>query len=131
LLFRLLARRTLSFPDQRFKPFAFLAAQPHDIFFTKISLGSHDCLPRRSLATNAKSNWLKRATSPLQQVGKRFGVADDRIACEAKRLERSLSSSFVTGTASISDDHRNEAQVRGVAGGWLDPNFCCDSYDGD
>jgi hypothetical protein len=74
---------------------------------------------------------LKWATSPFQQVGKRFGVTDDRIACEAKRLERSLGSSLVTGTASISDDHRNEAQVRGVASGWLDPNFCCDSYDGD
>ena len=40
LLFRLLARRALSFPDQRFKLFAFLAAQPHDIFFTKISLAA-------------------------------------------------------------------------------------------
>jgi len=68
---------------------------------------------------------------PFQQLCKRFAVADNRIACKAKRLEGSLGSGIVTGTASISDDHRNEAQVRGVAGGWLDPNLCCDPDDGD
>jgi hypothetical protein len=69
--------------------------------------------------------------SPFQEVGKRFGVADYRIACEAKRLQRSLRSDLVTCTAGISDDHGNEAQVRCVARRWLDPNFCCDPYDGD
>src|SRR5262249_35899625 len=60
------ARRALSFPKQRFKPFAFLAAQPHNILLYRNLLRSHDCLPRQSLATKANhkilSNWLKRAT---------------------------------------------------------------------
>src|SRR2546427_4137245 len=61
------ARRALTFPNQRFKPFAFLAAQPHNILLYRNLLRSHDCLPRQSLATKANhqilSNWLKRATS--------------------------------------------------------------------
>src|SRR5947199_2738364 len=64
-----LACRALSFPNQRFKPFAFLAAQPHNILLYRNLLRSHDCLPRQSLATKANheilSNWLKRATRPL------------------------------------------------------------------
>src|SRR5207245_6797829 len=63
------ARRALSFPNQRFKPFSFLAAQPHNILLYRNLLRSHDCLPRQSLATKANhqilSNWLKRATSSL------------------------------------------------------------------
>src|SRR6516225_6164274 len=47
------ARRALSFPKQRFKPFAFLAAQPHNILLYRNLLRSHDCLPRQSLATKA------------------------------------------------------------------------------
>src|SRR5437879_7995468 len=47
------ARRALSFPNQRFKPFAFLAAQPHNILLYRNLLRSHDCLPRQSLATKA------------------------------------------------------------------------------
>src|SRR6267143_5732891 len=47
------ARRALSFPNQGFKPFAFLAAQPHNIFLYRNLLRSHDCLPRQSLATKA------------------------------------------------------------------------------
>src|SRR5262249_21282433 len=47
------ARRALSFPKQRFKPFAFLAAQPHNILLYRNPLTSHDCLPRQSLATKA------------------------------------------------------------------------------
>src|SRR5271169_2779635 len=45
------SRRALSFPDQRFKPFAFLAAQPHHILLYQNLLRSHDCLPRQSQAT--------------------------------------------------------------------------------
>src|SRR6266404_9127235 len=55
-----------TFPNQRFKPFAFLAAQPHNIFLYRNLLRSHDCLPRQSLATKANhyilSHWLNRAT---------------------------------------------------------------------
>src|SRR6516225_10442626 len=40
------ARRALSFPNQRFKPFAFPAAQPHNILLYRNLLRSHDCLPR-------------------------------------------------------------------------------------
>src|SRR5437660_4349820 len=47
------ARRALSFPNQRFKPFAFFAAQPHNILLYRNLLRSHDCLPRQSLATKA------------------------------------------------------------------------------
>src|SRR5438034_5386484 len=47
------ARRALSFPNQRFKPFAFLAAQPHNILLYRNLLRSHDCLPHQSLATKA------------------------------------------------------------------------------
>src|SRR5262249_26025428 len=69
------ARRALSFPNQRFKPFAFLAAQPHNILLYRNLLRSHDCLPRQSLATKANhqilSNWLKRATSCRSQAGAR------------------------------------------------------------
>ena len=60
-------RRALSFPDQRFKPLAFLAAQPHNILLYRNLLRSHDCLRRHVVATKANhkiilSNWLKRAT---------------------------------------------------------------------
>jgi hypothetical protein len=37
--------------------------------------------------------------SPFQEVGKRFGVADYHIACEAKRLQRSLGNDLVTVVA--------------------------------
>src|SRR6202045_231751 len=47
------SRRALSFPDQRFKPFAFLAAQPHHILLYRNLLRSHDCPLRQSLATKA------------------------------------------------------------------------------
>src|SRR6516225_10515460 len=70
-------------------------------------------------------------SSLFQEVGKGFGVADDRVACEAQRLERSLGGGLVTAATGIGDNHRNEAQVRGVAGGRLDPNFCCDPDNGD
>src|SRR6266566_4301142 len=43
----------LPFPNQGFKPFAFLAAQPHNILLYRNLLRSHDCLPRQSLATKA------------------------------------------------------------------------------
>jgi len=36
-----------AFPYQRFKPFAFLAAQPNNILLYRNLLGSHDCLRRR------------------------------------------------------------------------------------
>src|SRR5262249_19312620 len=71
------ARRAFSFPNQRFKPFAFLAAQPHNILLYRNLLRSHDCLPRQSLATKTNhqilSNWLKRATSCRSQAGARPG----------------------------------------------------------
>jgi hypothetical protein len=73
----------------------------------------------------------RSASSLFQEVGKRFGVADKRIACEAQCFDRSLGGGLVAGTAGISDNHRNEAQVRGVASGRLDANFCCDTRDGD
>src|SRR5262249_15567201 len=73
------ARRALSFPNQCFKPFAFLAAQPHNILLYRNLLRSHDCLPRQSLATKANhqilSNWLKRATSRLGRNVKRRRLA--------------------------------------------------------
>ena len=60
-------RRALSFPDQRFKLFAFLAAQPHNILLYRNLLRSHDCPLRQSWRrkqiTKSLSNWLKRATS--------------------------------------------------------------------
>src|SRR6267154_6797985 len=39
-------RRAFAFPYQRFKPFAFLAAQPNNILLYRNLLGSHDCLRR-------------------------------------------------------------------------------------
>src|SRR5882672_11393839 len=39
-------RRALAFPYQRFKPFAFLAAQPNNILLYRNLLGSHDRLRR-------------------------------------------------------------------------------------
>jgi hypothetical protein len=48
-------------------------------------------------------------SSLFQEVGKGFCVADNRVACEAQRLERSLSGGLVTATTGIADNHRNEA----------------------
>ena len=42
-------RRALSFPDQRLKLLAFLAAQPHNIFLYRNLLRSHDRLRRSVL----------------------------------------------------------------------------------
>src|SRR5882672_5438629 len=39
-------RRAFAFPYQRFKLFAFLAAQPNNILLYRNLLGSHDCLRR-------------------------------------------------------------------------------------
>ena len=61
-------------------------------------------------------------SSLFQEVGKGFGVADNRVACEAQRLERSLGGGLVTATTGIGDNHRNEAQVRSVAGGRAKPS---------
>jgi hypothetical protein len=48
--------RALSFSDQRFKPFAFLAAQPHNIFLYRNLLRSHDCLRRLRCDQSESSN---------------------------------------------------------------------------
>ena len=40
------ARQALALPYQHFKPFALLAAQPHNIFLYRNLLRSHDCLRR-------------------------------------------------------------------------------------
>src|SRR5664279_3495980 len=42
-----LLRWALSFPNQRFQSFAFLAAQPHNIFLYRNLLRRHDYLPRQ------------------------------------------------------------------------------------
>src|SRR5208337_4007692 len=64
----LLLRRAFSFPQQRLKPFTFLAAQPHDIFLYRNLLAGHD-RPRHSSHDPANhqilSKWLKRATSAM------------------------------------------------------------------
>ena len=61
--------------------------------------------------------------SPFQEVDKRFGVADYRIACEAKRLQRSLGSDLVTvgrtphrsvSEAICSGIHQRVAQARSI-----------------
>jgi hypothetical protein len=46
--------RALAFPYQRFKLFAFLAAQTHNILLYRNLLGSHDCL-RRSRCDESES----------------------------------------------------------------------------
>jgi hypothetical protein len=64
-------RWALSFPNQRFKPFAFLAAQPHNIFLYRNLLAAM-IASLASSATKANhqilSSWLKRATSWQVQV---------------------------------------------------------------
>src|SRR5712672_1977041 len=47
-------RRAFAFPYQRFKPFAFLAAQPNNILLYRNLLGSHDYL-RRSRCDESES----------------------------------------------------------------------------
>ena len=73
----------------------------------------------------------RAALTLFQEAGECFDVADDRVACEAKRLEGALGSSLIARAAGVGDDHRNEAQVCCVARGWLDPNLGCDPDDGD
>src|SRR6266540_4133906 len=53
------ARRALSFPNQGFKPFAFLAAQPHNILLYRNLLRSHDCL--------LASRWRRKRIPPLKK----------------------------------------------------------------
>jgi hypothetical protein len=66
-----------------------------------------------------------------QQAAKRFSIRDNRITCEAQRLQGSLSRRLVTRAACISDYQWDEAQIGGMAGGWLYPNFYRNSDDGD
>jgi hypothetical protein len=47
----------------------------------------------------------------FQEVGECFDVADNRIACKAKRLEGTLGSGLITCATSVGDNHRNEAQA--------------------
>src|SRR6184192_620006 len=49
------ARQALSFPNQGFKPFAFLAAQPHNILLYRNLLRSHDCLPSPVVGDESES----------------------------------------------------------------------------
>jgi len=64
-------------------------------------------------------------SSQFQEVGKRFDVTDNRVACEAKRLEGTLGSGLIACATGVGDNHRNEAQISRMARGWLNPNLSC------
>ena len=72
-----------------------------------------------------------RGSTPFQEAGECFDVADDRVACEAKRLQGALGSRLIACATGVGDDHRNEAQVCCVARGRLNPDLGCDPDDGD
>src|SRR5438876_4107080 len=56
------ARRALSFPNQRFKPFAFLAAQPQTYFFTEISFPA--------MIASLASRWRRKRITKSFQIGR-------------------------------------------------------------